>query len=73
MMPSPTTTISEDDGTFLDRLALLTLGGEDGIPAIREIYEDPLVKVPRRFSMPTEGSRRTCRSKQSGATTPRLP
>jgi hypothetical protein len=48
MMPRPTETISDDDGTFLDRVATLTLGGDDVIAALREIYDDPRVKVSRK-------------------------
>ena len=49
MMPKPTGTISDDDGAFLDRVAALTLGGDDGIDALREIYDDPRVKVPTKI------------------------
>jgi hypothetical protein len=48
MMPKPTATISDDDRAFLDRVAALTLGGDDALGALREIYEDPRVKVPSR-------------------------
>lgn len=48
MMPKPTGFISDDDGTFLDRVATLTLGGDDAIGPLREIYEDPRVKVPSK-------------------------
>jgi hypothetical protein len=46
MMPRPAGTILDDDGTFLDRVAMFTLGGDDVIAALREIYDDPRVKVP---------------------------
>jgi hypothetical protein len=49
MMPKPTTTISDADGRFLDRVATLTLGGDDVIGALREIYDDPRVKVPGKI------------------------
>lgn len=49
MMPRPTGTISDDDGTFLDRVATLTLSGDDLIGALREIYDDPRVKVPSKI------------------------
>jgi hypothetical protein len=49
IMPKPTGTISDDDGTFLDRVAALTLGGDDAIGALREIYDDPRVKVPSKI------------------------
>jgi len=48
MMPGPTVTITDDDGAFLDRVAALTLGGDDAVPALQEIYDDPRVKVPRK-------------------------
>jgi Transglutaminase-like superfamily len=48
MMPGPTGTISDGDGTFLDRVAALTLDGDDAIWALQEIYDDPRVKVPRK-------------------------
>jgi len=48
MMPGPTRTISDDEGAFLDRVAALTLGGDDAVPALQEIYDDPRVKVPRK-------------------------
>jgi hypothetical protein len=48
MMPTPTGTISDQEGTFLDRIAALTLGGDDAIPELRQIYDDPRVKVPRK-------------------------
>jgi hypothetical protein len=48
MMPRPTGTISDEDGTFLDRVAALTLGDDDALPALREIYDNPRVKVPRK-------------------------
>ncbi len=48
MMPGPTASLSDDDGTFLDRIATLTLGGDDEIAALREIYDDPRVKVARK-------------------------
>jgi len=40
--------ISEEDRTFLDRVAALTLGGDDAIAALQEIYNDPRVKVSGR-------------------------
>jgi len=49
IMPKPTGTISDDDGMFLDRVATLTLGGDDVIGALREIYDDPRVKVPGKI------------------------
>jgi hypothetical protein len=49
MMPRPTGTISEEDGRFLDRVAVLTIGGDDVIGALRAIYDDPRVKVPSRI------------------------
>jgi hypothetical protein len=49
MMPRPTGTISEEDGRFLDRVAVLTIGGDDVIEALRAIYDDPRVKVPSRI------------------------
>jgi hypothetical protein len=48
MMPGPTATISEEDGAFLDRVASLTLGGDDAFARLLDIYQDPRVKVPRR-------------------------
>jgi len=45
MMPGPTETIADEDCTFLDRIAMLTLDGDDGIAALEEGYEDPRVKV----------------------------
>jgi hypothetical protein len=48
MMPRPTGIISAEDGAFLDRVAALTLGGDDGIAALRETYDDPRVKVSRK-------------------------
>jgi hypothetical protein len=48
MMPGPTKTISDDDRTFLDRVASLTLRGDDVIAALRQIYDDPRVKVSRK-------------------------
>jgi hypothetical protein len=48
MMLAPTATISDDDRTFLDRVAGLTLGGDDMIAALREIHDDPRVKVSRK-------------------------
>jgi hypothetical protein len=48
MMPRPSDTISDDDKTFLDRAAALTLGGDDMITALLEVYDDPRVKVPRK-------------------------
>ena len=48
MMPRPTGTISDEDKTFLDRVAALTLGGDDAIAALREIYDNPRVKVSRK-------------------------
>ena len=47
MMPGPTATISDDDRTFLDRVATFTLGGDD-MMALQEIYDDPRVKVSRK-------------------------
>lgn len=49
MMPRPTATISDDDREFLDQIATLTLGGDDEIAAVREIYDDPRVKVPSKI------------------------
>jgi hypothetical protein len=46
IMPKPTATISDEDAALLDRIATLTLGGDDAIGALREIYDDPRVKVP---------------------------
>jgi hypothetical protein len=34
MMPGPTGTISDDDGTFLDRVAAITLASDDALPAL---------------------------------------
>ena len=48
MMPGPTATISDDDRTFLDQIAALTLGSYDTIGALQEIYDDPCVKVSRK-------------------------
>jgi Transglutaminase-like superfamily len=48
MMPGPTETISDDDTTFIDQVAMLTLGGDDVIAALQEIYDDPRVKVSRK-------------------------
>jgi Transglutaminase-like superfamily len=48
MMPGPTGTISDDDGTLLDRVATLTLADNGAIPALEEIYDDSRVKVPRK-------------------------
>jgi hypothetical protein len=48
MMPRPTGIISEEDRTFLDRVAALTPGGDDAIAALQEIYNDPRVKVSGR-------------------------
>lgn len=46
MMPTPIGTISDEDGTFLDRIAALTLGDDDALTALQEIYDDQRVKVP---------------------------
>jgi Transglutaminase-like superfamily len=48
MMPQPTAILSEEDGALLDRLATLTLAGDEALPALREIYSDPRVRVPAR-------------------------
>ena len=48
MMPGPTGTVSDDDATFLDRVAALTLASDEALPALQEIYDDPRVKVPRK-------------------------
>jgi hypothetical protein len=48
MMPRPTGIISEEERTFLDRVAALTLSGDDAIAALQEIYNDPRVKVSGR-------------------------
>ena len=48
MMPGPTATISDDDRTFLDQIAALTLGSDDMVGALQEIYDDPRVKVSRK-------------------------
>ena len=48
MMPRPTTTISDEDKMLLDHIAALTLGGDDMIAPLREIYADPRVKVSRK-------------------------
>ena len=48
IMPRPTDNIPDEDREFLDRVAALTLGGDDTIAALREIYHDPRVKVPRK-------------------------
>lgn len=46
MMPRPIGTISDEDGTFLDRIAALTLGDDDALTALQEIYDNQRVKVP---------------------------
>jgi Transglutaminase-like superfamily len=48
MMPGPTGSLSDADGIFLDRVALLTLGGDNEFAALREIYDDPRVTVVRK-------------------------
>jgi hypothetical protein len=48
IMPKPTATISDDDGALLDRVAALTLGDEGAVGALREIYDDPRLKVPSK-------------------------
>ena len=48
IMPAPSDNIPDDDKTFLDRVAALTLSGDDVITALRDIYDDPRVKVPRK-------------------------
>lgn len=48
MMPGPASTLSAEDRTFLDRVAGLTLGGDDVIAALQEIYDDPRVKVSHK-------------------------
>jgi hypothetical protein len=48
IMPAPSDNITEDIKSFLDRVAVLTLGGDDVMTALREIYDDPRVKVPRK-------------------------
>jgi hypothetical protein len=48
MMPRPTQAISDEDKSFLDHVATLTLGGDDVVAALREIYCDPRVKVFRK-------------------------
>lgn len=48
MMPGPTATISDEDGKFLDRVAALTLGGDDALAERQEIYVDSRVKVPHQ-------------------------
>jgi hypothetical protein len=47
MMPRPTETITDEDKMFLDRVATLTLGGDEVAAPLREIYADPRVKVFR--------------------------
>jgi hypothetical protein len=48
MLPRLTGPISDEDGRFLDRVATLTLGGDDVTAALREVYDDPRVKVPSK-------------------------
>lgn len=48
MMPGSSDTIPDEDRTFLDQIAALTLRGDDVIGALREVYDDPRVKVPRK-------------------------
>lgn len=49
MMPKPTGTISDEDGMFLDRVAALTLGDDDALTALQEIYDDQRVRVPGKI------------------------
>lgn len=48
IMPKPSDNIPDDDKALLDRAAALTLGGDDKLTALRELYDDPRVKVPRK-------------------------
>jgi len=48
MMPRPNESVTDADGTFLDGIAALTLGGDAAFGALRKSYDDPRVKVPPR-------------------------
>jgi hypothetical protein len=48
IMPKPTDEISDETTKLLDRLAALTLGGDDALPALLTIYEDPRLRVPQK-------------------------
>lgn len=46
MMPKPTDTISEPQMLLLDRVAQVTLAGDDSLATVRELYQDPRLRVP---------------------------
>jgi hypothetical protein len=45
MMPRPTGEISSEAASLLDRIAGLTLAGDDALPLLQEIYQDQRVRV----------------------------
>lgn len=47
MMPKPTTEISIEEAILLDRVAELTLAGDDALAELREIYRDERLRVPK--------------------------
>lgn len=47
MMPRPSARISEDEAALLDRVAALMGGGDARFAALKDIYEDKRLKVPR--------------------------
>jgi hypothetical protein len=48
MMPEPTQALTDEDAAFLDRIAGLTMGGDEALTALRDVYEDPRVTMPGR-------------------------
>jgi hypothetical protein len=46
MMPKPTTEIRSEEAALLDRVAELTLAGDDALAKLREVYRDDRLRVP---------------------------
>lgn len=47
MMPKPTTEIGSEEANLLDRVAELTLAGDDALAEVRELYRDERLRVPK--------------------------
>jgi Transglutaminase-like superfamily len=46
IMPEPADVITDDEFALLDRVADLTMGGDDALAAVHEIYRDERLRIP---------------------------